>query len=333
MASIEELDLKKDDIKQEIKVENHPDTIPQILCKPMDIHNMLLFPGRKIILDIRSEKEFLSNHIALSTNIPINTNEKEVISKLYQIFKQFWWATGSIMNVYCYSNTQSIKNGSDIIWYKYIQHILLKYFIVSSDDSIDTKYIDTQFIFKSMFILCIDYETFEKTYDHLCTSNTFQHQEVPAFPSIIIENKLLLSGFEAVESKHVLVKFGVTHILNMATELENCFENDKNELSHLKYLQCKIKDLSLSDISSQFSKCIAFINDALNENNGNNNNCVLVHCFAGISRSSTIIIAYLMKSKKMSFEKAFEFTKQKRSIVSPNEGFVKQLKLWGNNCV
>eukprot|EP01016_Furgasonia_blochmanni_P000282 TRINITY_DN10030_c0_g1_i3.p1 TRINITY_DN10030_c0_g1~~TRINITY_DN10030_c0_g1_i3.p1 ORF type:complete len:140 (+),score=39.09 TRINITY_DN10030_c0_g1_i3:64-483(+) len=53
---------------------------------------------------------------------------------------------------------------------------------------------------------------------------------------------------------------------------------------------------------------------------------VLVHCFAGVSRSSTIVIAYLMKKKKMTFEKAFAFVKQKRFLASPNLGFAKQLK-------
>ena len=52
---------------------------------------------------------------------------------------------------------------------------------------------------------------------------------------------------------------------------------------------------------------------------------MLVHCFAGVSRSSTCVIAYLMQVKKMSFVDAFTFVRSKRSIAFPNIGFQRQL--------
>ena len=55
------------------------------------------------------------------------------------------------------------------------------------------------------------------------------------------------------------------------------------------------------------------------------NGKVLVHCQAGISRSSTIVIAYLMKKKGISLETAFRETKKIRSIVEPNILFYSQL--------
>jgi protein-tyrosine phosphatase len=64
-----------------------------------------------------------------------------------------------------------------------------------------------------------------------------------------------------------------------------------------------------------FEETNRFLTDALKKGN------VLVHCFAGISRSATVVIAFLMKYKKMNFEEAFEFTKQKREIINPNFGF------------
>ena len=47
---------------------------------------------------------------------------------------------------------------------------------------------------------------------------------------------------------------------------------------------------------------------------------------AGASRSATIVIAYLMWTQKMDYEKAFQFVKDKRYIVYPNFGFRKQLQ-------
>lgn len=52
---------------------------------------------------------------------------------------------------------------------------------------------------------------------------------------------------------------------------------------------------------------------------------VLVHCEAGISRSPTICMAYLMKTKLFRLEEAFEYIKQRRSLVSPNFSFMGQL--------
>ena len=55
-------------------------------------------------------------------------------------------------------------------------------------------------------------------------------------------------------------------------------------------------------------------------------NTVAVHCFAGVSRSATIVIAYLMKYENYSFEKAIEHVFEARPIICPNIGFLKLLK-------
>ena len=80
-------------------------------------------------------------------------------------------------------------------------------------------------------------------------------------------------------------------------------------------------DSDKEDIKKYFGSSYEFIDEAI-KNNGN----VLVHCHAGISRSSSILIAYIMKSQKMSLEKVLELMKSKREKVNPNTGFMKQLK-------
>ena len=46
----------------------------------------------------------------------------------------------------------------------------------------------------------------------------------------------------------------------------------------------------------------------------------------GVSRSSSFIIAYLMKTKQMKFQDAFTFLVSKHKCASPNDGFITQLK-------
>ena len=65
-----------------------------------------------------------------------------------------------------------------------------------------------------------------------------------------------------------------------------------------------------------------FIDNAFD---GSKENKVLVHCRVGRSRSSTIVISYLMKQGMM-LEKAVKLVKSKRSIIEPNCGFMDQLE-------
>lgn len=74
-----------------------------------------------------------------------------------------------------------------------------------------------------------------------------------------------------------------------------------------------LKQLRLSSISFA---------DTVRENHGK----VLVHCQAGVSRSATICLAYLMYTAKVGLETAFEHIKSRRSVISPNLNFMRQLE-------
>ena len=52
---------------------------------------------------------------------------------------------------------------------------------------------------------------------------------------------------------------------------------------------------------------------------------ILVHCAAGVSRSSSFVIAYLMRDEKLPYHKAFDKVKAARKWANPNSGFRRQL--------
>ena len=82
------------------------------------------------------------------------------------------------------------------------------------------------------------------------------------------------------------------------------------------------QDLSKSD--ALFVSCTALpVLSILNELNVNNK--IFVHCQAGISRSATNVIAYLMAREDMSLKEAFLHTKACRHQIGPNLGFMEQL--------
>lgn len=52
---------------------------------------------------------------------------------------------------------------------------------------------------------------------------------------------------------------------------------------------------------------------------------VLVYCEYGMSRSVSIVLAYLMRSEKLSLVEAFDVVQQLRPLSSPNPAFMEQL--------
>lgn len=55
-----------------------------------------------------------------------------------------------------------------------------------------------------------------------------------------------------------------------------------------------------------------------------------MHCEAGISRSPTICMAYLMKTQRLRLEEAFDAVRQRRAVISPNFSFMGQLLQFEN---
>lgn len=51
-----------------------------------------------------------------------------------------------------------------------------------------------------------------------------------------------------------------------------------------------------------------------------------MHCYAGVSRSSAIVAAYIMWKYRWNLQKVIAFLVHKRIVAKPNDGFYKQLK-------
>ena len=90
---------------------------------------------------------------------------------------------------------------------------------------------------------------------------------------------------------------------------------------NIKYIQ--VTDMPREDLLTHFGDSYEFIDHAL-ESNSN----ILVHCYFGVSRSATLVIAYLMRKNEKSFCDTFEMIKEIRRFVGPNAGFQAQLKLY-----
>ncbi|EAA00982.5 AGAP002108-PA [Anopheles gambiae str. PEST] len=93
---------------------------------------------------------------------------------------------------------------------------------------------------------------------------------------------------------------------------------------NLRVRHIQAADVPREDLIRHFEDSNRFIADSLAEGRH-----VLVHCYFGVSRSATIMIAYIMQKYRLGYEAAFQRVKAKRRFVMPNPGFVNQLKLYG----
>lgn len=83
-----------------------------------------------------------------------------------------------------------------------------------------------------------------------------------------------------------------------------------------------LRDMEEEDLLDHLDVCLDFIEK------GRKEGAILVHCFAGISRSAAVITAYLMRTEQKSQEDALESLRQSCDSVCPNDGFLEQLKMF-----
>ncbi|XP_015179112.1 PREDICTED: serine/threonine/tyrosine-interacting protein-like isoform X1 [Polistes dominula] len=117
-----------------------------------------------------------------------------------------------------------------------------------------------------------------------------------------------------------LLEHGITHIICVRQDIEAHFIRP-NFPDKFKYLVLNIADTISENIIQHFKNVKEFIDEGINSGGQ-----VLVHGNAGISRSSALVIAYLMETYGLSRTYAFTLLQRKRFCINPNSGFMAQLK-------
>lgn len=132
-----------------------------------------------------------------------------------------------------------------------------------------------------------------------------------------IVNGVYIGNWRDANNRIFLTTNKITHVLCSASELRPVYTND------YQYLHCKAQDTFVFDITQHFHEAADFIHQAVS-----NKGKVLVHCYAGVSRSSSFVLAYLIKHQNMKLKEALTLCRQKRKIVNPNPNFISHLKRW-----
>lgn len=133
--------------------------------------------------------------------------------------------------------------------------------------------------------------------------------------------RLYLGDISIATNKDEITRLGITDMITI--EIKPLSTGDLAPTVK-RYLYINVMDHSKQDILSHFETSNEFIETALKTPS----NKVYVHCVAGISRSATLVIAYIMKTRSMNYQEAFDLVRHQRRVIDPNEGFVRQLALY-----
>ncbi|XP_037514448.1 uncharacterized protein LOC119390817 [Rhipicephalus sanguineus] len=110
---------------------------------------------------------------------------------------------------------------------------------------------------------------------------------------------------------------GVGHILNVTREIDNFYPG------LFDYFNIRVYDDETTEMLKHWDKTYKYIAQAKEQGSK-----VLVHCKMGISRSASVVIAYVMKAYGWDLRQALDFVKTRRSCIKPNSGFLKQLETY-----
>jgi len=147
-------------------------------------------------------------------------------------------------------------------------------------------------------------------------------KESDLVPSRVMDHVFIGSHACLGNNGEILRDLGITAVINCA----NGKSASDLSLEGFAELSLRFRDKSSQDISMSFFTAVEFIENTIEQGGS-----VLVHCWRGISRSATIVLAYLIWKFNWSFEESLAFLRKKRAEVCPNIGFSFQLSTWASN--
>uniref|UniRef100_A0A8C5I697 Dual specificity protein phosphatase n=2 Tax=Gouania willdenowi TaxID=441366 RepID=A0A8C5I697_GOUWI len=137
-----------------------------------------------------------------------------------------------------------------------------------------------------------------------------------------VQPRIYIGDMYAAKDKRTLQAHLITHVLNAADGKFNVntgpsFYRD----TRITYYGVEAHDMPSFNLSPFFYPAANFIKNALSSPTGK----VFVHCAMGLSRSSTLVLAYLMIHENMTLVDALKAVGANRN-VAPNNGFLEQLR-------
>ena len=126
-----------------------------------------------------------------------------------------------------------------------------------------------------------------------------------------VSDRLYVTDVWGANKLEELKKLGIVRVISIGDISEH---KSYQRFKEFEYISIVMDDSEQEDISQYFHSTNNFISTSPGP--------VLVHCWAGISRSVAIVIAHLMISFKKSYLGAFYEIQKVRPFIRPNIGFI-----------
>lgn len=270
-------------------------------------------PGGPLVIDSRSFVEYNRGHVLSSVNICCSKlvkrrlqQGKVTIAELIQPAVRSQVEAEEPQDVVVYD--QSTRDAS----------------VLAADSFLSILLSKLDGCFDSVAVLTGGFATFSSCFPGLCegkpaallpVSLSQPCLPVPSVGLTRILPHLYLGSQKDVLNKDLMTQNGISYVLNASN---SCPKPDF--ICESRFMRIPINDNYCEKLLPWLDKSIEFIDKA------KLSSCqVIVHCLAGISRSATIAIAYIMKTMGMSSDDAYRFVKDRRPSISPNFNFLGQL--------
>ena len=129
---------------------------------------------------------------------------------------------------------------------------------------------------------------------------------------------LYISGLGGVTNRRILEHQNITHVLNLARELEDTVFPDFVDVRYEG-----LRDSEEEDLYGHLPGLVEHIHGVI-DGGGR----IVVNCVAGVSRSASVCLAYKVLYEGLSLREAFDEVHKARPVVSPNVGFWQALVRW-----
>ena len=302
------------------------------VVSPINVYNALNdTTSYFIVLDLRSEMEYIKSHIDLAANA-------STLESLVSLTQESSYTT-----VIMYGSYSTLPRDKVLV-NKFCTE-MNKYRIKKKEGVLKVLYLH-------------EFNDFYNDYTFQCT-NTVNYEEGRLYPSQITDN-IFLSNFGVASSRKVTHTLGVTHVLNCTKDcpfvgektdtadsfvaLESAFNfadvstamipstNDNTTTkkaidlpqNEIKFHRVPVVDEKDQQIHEHFGSAVKFLSSmSLHDK-------AIIHCKHGQSRSATVAAAFLIHKFGWDVDTALNHLKSCRPKVCPNEGFVTQLHLYFN---
>ncbi|KAF0973812.1 hypothetical protein FDP41_007199 [Naegleria fowleri] len=267
------------------------------------------------LVDLRSSEAYEQSHLLTATNVDIQAILKQIDEGItewdelleknpgLEAFQQSLFKKANYSNqmFIVYDQTSSLQETIDAFARKIIP-LFPRSIMIKSLKSLEGGF--DEMVRKYGNVICSDFE-YPETIERDST----------LLPNEIVPDFLFLGAYIHAYVPKLLESLKINKIVNVTPE-----PHEDHILQTFGNYQIQIVDHQSMDIKQHFSEAIEFIKEC--KKNGER---VFIHCQKGISRSASIVLAYLVAAEGLTLQQAYNHTKQARKFIKPNKGFTNQL--------